>query len=110
MMNQQPEINDGLVAAAMLAGGIGSFFLGLITSLAQGSKALGNLLNFYDPVGPLGGKTLVTIALWLVCWAILSTKWRNQPVNFGKIYRATLILVALGLVGTFPLFFDLLGH
>jgi hypothetical protein len=108
LINQRSEVNNGLIAAAMLAGGIGCFFLGLITSLAQGSKAIGNVLNFYNPVGPLSGKTLVAIALWLVCWAIFASKWKDQSVNFGKMYKATLILVALGIVGTFPLFFDLL--
>lgn len=110
MMNQKSETHNGPIAAAMLAAGIGCFFLGLTTSLAQGSKAVGGLLNFYNPVGPLGGKTLVAIVLWSVAWALLASKWRNQAVNFGKIYKMTLILVALGFLGTFPLFFDLLGH
>lgn len=108
MMNQQSETTNGLVAAAMLAAGIGCFFLGLTTSLAQGSKAIGGMLNFYNPVGPLSGKTLVAIVLWSVAWAILASKWRDREVNFGKVYKVTLILVALGLLGTFPLFFDLL--
>jgi hypothetical protein len=108
MMNQQSETTNGLIAAAMLAAGIGCFFLGLTTSLAQGSKAIGGMLNFYNPVGPLGGKTLVAIVLWWVAWAILASKWRNRAVDFGKIYKVTLILVALGVLGTFPLFFDLL--
>jgi len=110
MMNQKSETTNGLITAAMLAAGIGCFFLGLNTSLAQGSKAIGNMLNFYNPVGPLGGKTIVAIVLWLVSWAILASKWRDREVDFGKVYNITLILVALGLLGTFPLFFDLFGH
>jgi hypothetical protein len=109
MMNQQSE-NNGPIVAAMLAAGIGCFFLGLNTSLAQGSKAIGNMLNFYNPVGPLGGKTIVALVIWLVAWGILASKWQDQSVDFGKIYKVTLILVALGVLGTFPLFFDLLGH
>jgi hypothetical protein len=109
MMNQQSE-NNGPIVAAMLAAGIGCFFLGLTTSLAQGSKAIGNILNFYNPVGPLGGKTTVAIVVWLVAWAILAGKWKDQSADFGKMYKVTLILVGLGLLGTFPLFFDLLGH
>ncbi|MFA4903803.1 MAG: hypothetical protein WC600_13795 [Desulfobaccales bacterium] len=109
MANQQSETN-GSIVAAMLAAGIGCFFLGLTTSLAQGSKAIGGLLNFYNPVGPLGGKTIVTLVLWLVAWGVLASRWKDQSADFGKIYRVTLILVGLGLLGTFPLFFDLLGH
>ena len=108
MMNQQSESTNGPVAAAMLAAGIGCFFLGLNTSLAQGSKAIGGMLNFYNPVGPLAGKTIVALVVWLVAWGVLASKWRNREVSFGKVYKVTLILVALGLLGTFPLFFDLL--
>jgi hypothetical protein len=110
MMNQQSETTNGLVAAAMLAAGIGSFVLGLMICLAQGSKAIGGILNFYDPVGPLSGKTIVAVVAWLVAWGVLASKWKDQSADFGKVYNATLILVALGLLGSFPLFFDLLGH
>lgn len=109
MMTQHSESN-GSIAGAMLAGGIGCFFLGLIISLTEGSKAIGNMLNFYDPVGPLSGKTIVAVVLWLVAWGVLASKWQDQSVDFGKVYKLSLILVGLGLLGTFPLFFGLLGH
>lgn len=110
MMNQQSETTNGPVAAAMLAAGIGSFVLGLMICLAQGSKAIGGMLNFYDPVGPLSGKTIVAVVVWLVAWGILASKWHYQSIDFGKVYKVTLILVGLGLLGSFPLFFDLFGH
>jgi hypothetical protein len=110
MTNQQSETNNGPIAAAMLAAGIGCFFLGLNTSLAQGSKAIGGMLNFYNPVGPLGGKTIVAIVVWLVAWGILASKWQDQRVDFGIMYKVTLMLVGLGVLGTFPLFFDIFGH
>ena len=97
-------------AAAMLASGIGCFVYGILICLAQGSKAIGGILNFYDPVGPLGGKTTVAVVVWLIAWGILAGKWKDQPVDFGKMYKVTLILVGLGLLGSFPPFFDLMGH
>jgi hypothetical protein len=109
MINQQSE-NNGPIVAAMLAAGIGSFVLGLMICLAQGSKAISGILNFYDPVGPLSGKTIVAVVVWLVAWGVLASKWKDQSADFGKIYKVTLILVGLGLLGSFPLFFDLLGH
>lgn len=108
MMNQQSEASNGPIAAAMLAAGIGCFFLGLMTDLSESIKAVENILTFSNPVGALSGKTIVAIVLWLVSWVILAGKWRNQEVNFGKVYNATLILVALGILMTFPVFFDLL--
>jgi hypothetical protein len=108
MMNQQSEAKNGLIAAAMLAAGIGCLFLGVMTSLSEGIHPVENALNWYNPVGALTGKTWVAIFFWLVSWGILASKWRDQEVNFGKVYTATLILVALGILMTFPLFFDLL--
>jgi hypothetical protein len=110
MMNQQSEANNGPIIAAMLSAGIGSLVLGLMICLAQGSKAIGNILNFYDPVGPLSGKTIVAVVAWLVAWAVLASKWKDQSADFGKVYKVTLMLVGLGLLGSFPVFFDLLGH
>jgi hypothetical protein len=110
MMKQQSETTNGSVVAAMLAAGIGCLGLGLTTSLAQGSKAIGGMLNFYDPVGPLSGKTIVAVVIWLVAWGVLASKWKDQSADFGKVYKVTLILVGLGVLGTFPPFFDLLGH
>jgi cytochrome bd-type quinol oxidase subunit 2 len=108
MMNQQSEASNGLVAAAMLAAGIGCFFLGLMTDLSESIKAVENILTFSNPVGALSGKTIVAIVLWLVSWAILASKWKDQEVNFGKVYNITIILVALGILMTCPLFFDVL--
>ena len=102
MMNQQSETTNGLVAAAMLAAGIGCFFLGVMTCLAQGSKAIGGMLNFYDPVGPLSGKTIVAVVVWLIVWGVLASKWKDQSADFGKIYTVTLILVGLGTAGDVP--------
>ena len=107
MMNQQSEVSNGSVTAAMLAAGIGCFFLGLMTTLAESVKAIGGALNFINPVGNLTGKTWIAIVIWLVSWAVLCNKWRDQSVDFGKMYNVTLILVALGLLLTFPLIFDL---
>jgi len=106
MMNQQSESN-GPIVAAMLAAGIGSFVLGLMICLAEGSKAIGSMLNFYGPVGPLSGKTIVAIVAWLVAWAVLASKWKDKSADFAKIYNVTIILLILGLLGSFPLFFDL---
>jgi len=107
MANPQAELNNGPVAAAMLAAGIGCLVLGIITCLAQARKAIGAAINFYYPTGPLGGKTMVAIVAWLVAWAVLSSKWKEASVDFGKMFMVTLILVGLGLLGSFPLFFDL---
>ena len=107
MMNQRAE-NNGPIAAAMLAAGIGCFVFGIIVDLSETIKAIEGVLSFSAGVGALSGKSIVAIVIWLVSWAILAGKWKDQSVDFGKIYNVTLVLIILGIVATFPLFFDLL--
>ncbi len=106
-MNQTAKVKNGSAVAAMLAAGIGSLVLGIMTILCENIDAFGKFFNFINPVGNLTGKTWVAILAWLISWAILAGKWKDQEVAFGKVYKATLILVVLGLLGTFPLIFDL---
>jgi hypothetical protein len=108
MAKQQSEAINGPIAAAMLAAGIGCFFLGLMTDLSEAIKAVETLFTFSTPVGALSGKTIIAYVIWFISWGILAAKWKEQSVNFGKIYKLTLILVALGFIMTFPEFFDLL--
>lgn len=57
----------------------------------------------------MSGKTILATAVWLVAWAILHFIWRSEQVEFGKIFAVTLALIALGFLGTFPLFFRSFG-
>jgi fluoride ion exporter CrcB/FEX len=102
------SIPNGAPAAALLAAGIGCFALGVLAVAADGSKSLAALLNFYNPTGPLAGVTTLTLGIWLLCWAVLSSRWKSKTVALGKISAAAFALLALGLLLTFPPFGDLL--
>lgn len=108
-MQQPRDLTNGPAAAAILAAGIGSMVLGLFVILSEALKSVNNALNFYNPVGPLSGKTIIAIAVWLAAWIILHISWKNKQVNFAGVFTASLILIILGLLGTFPPFFDLFG-
>jgi hypothetical protein len=110
IMAQKENLTNGPAAAAILASGVGSFALGLFTTLAQAITAVRSALNLYDPAGPLSGKTTVAVVIWLVAWVVCHQLWKNRQVNFTKVYMATLIMIALGLLGTFPLFFEAFGN
>jgi len=107
---EKSSITNGAAAAAILGAGVGSLIFGICTTLKQSIKAVANFMNFYQPVGPLGGDTIISVGLWLIVWFILHMQLRNRQVDFGKIFKAALVLIFLGLVGTFPPFFDLFGH
>ena len=99
------ELGVAPAAAALLAGGIGTMALGLLTILAEASVPIKDALRFVAPAGPLSGKTTVAVVVWLASWAILRTVWNKKEVDFGKVARVAFVLLALGLIGTFPPFF-----
>lgn len=103
------RLHNGPAAAAVLAAGVGSLALGLLTVLAEASMPLRNALSLYTPAGPLTGKTTGAVAIWLVVWLALHLAWGQREVDFGKVFAATLVLIALGLLGTFPPVFELFG-
>jgi len=101
-----PPKANGPAAAASLAAGIGCFALGLLVILSEAIPAIKTALVLSGPVGPLSGKTVAQVAIYLVAWAGLAYAWRGKTIPFDTVYVATLILIALGLVGTFPLVFE----
>jgi len=103
---EQVDKPEGPIAAAILAGGIGAFALGIMTTLAEASTGFKDFLNFYDPVGPLAGKTTYAVAIWLVAWIVLHMAYRDKEVESRSALTASLVLVALGVLGTFPIFFQ----
>ncbi len=98
------EINkpNGPVAAALLAGGIGSAVLGLATFGSEASEAIGASLNWYKPVGPLMGKSSLGIIAFFLFWAILNYIWKGKETNFTRVATIAMVLVVIGLILTFP--------
>ncbi|MBI4259204.1 MAG: hypothetical protein HY658_01440 [Actinobacteria bacterium] len=102
----EAPLSFGPLAAAFLAAGIGALVLGILTTLASASSSIKDALAFTDPVGPLSGKTTIAVAAWVVSWPILHLALRRRDPAPGKVYWATALLVVLGLIGTFPTFFE----
>ena len=113
-MSMSQEVNripNGPGAAAILAAGIGCAMVGILAFAAEASKSVANALNFYNPVGPLSGKTTVAVIVWLVVWFVLSRLWREKTVTLGAVNLAAFILLGVGFLLTFPPFWALfLGH
>ena len=101
-----PPKPNGPAAAAILAAGIGCFALGVLVIASEAIPAFKNALTVSASVGPLSGKTIAQVVIYFVAWGGLAYAWRGKSVAFGKVYLATLILVALGLLGTFPLVYQ----
>jgi hypothetical protein len=98
---------EGPIAAAVLAGGVGALALGAVTTLVEASASVKSALTLSTAVGPLSGKVVTAMAIWLVSWVVLHLIYRNRPYETRRALTIATILVALGVVGTFPTFFQL---
>jgi hypothetical protein len=98
---------EGPIAAAIIAGGIGAAALGFFTTLAEASTGAKEWLQWNDRVGPLSGKTTMAVLVWLVSWTVLHVVYRNRTYETRRAFAIALALIALGVVGTFPTFFQL---
>lgn len=106
MSAQTKTLATGPAAAAMISAGIGSLFLGLMTTGAEAIPALKEALKFYGPAGPLSGKTTVAIAAWLIAWLILGTIWKDKQSDLRSAFTWTLALIIVGFLLTFPTVFE----
>jgi hypothetical protein len=102
----EAEPPSGPAAALILAGGIAVFCMGLVTTLGEASTGIADGLQWNDRVGPLSGKTLITIIVFGTAWAILTAIWRRANPPLRTITIISTVLILLGLVGTFPTFFQ----
>jgi hypothetical protein len=94
---------NGTAMASLLAAGVGSAVLGLMIVLAEASPGFWKvILNFYDPVGPLSGKTTVATIAYFLTFGIFGILNSGKNVSEKKYLAVTFALLALGLMLTFP--------
>lgn len=98
---------EGPISAAIIAAGVGCTTLGLLTTLTEASTTVKDGLEWSDSVGPLSGKTILAVVVWLLAWAVLHVVLRNKPFETVRALLISLVLIALGVLGTFPPFFQL---
>jgi hypothetical protein len=106
------ELNDkvnGPAAAALLAGGIGSAAMGLITLIYEinDKSAFAKSMAWSKEVGGLSGKSSWAIIIFFVSWAVLHYVWKDKETDFARISSIAIALLFVGLIGTFPPFWHL---
>ena len=103
----QEDRPNGPVAAALLAGGLGAAALGLLTTISENCKPMGDALNWWKPAGALTGKAGLAVAVFFISWVVLHFVFRGKNITFGRVAVLAVILLGIGLLGTFPPFFEL---
>ena len=98
---------DGPAAAALLAAGIGSLALAIFVVWAEASESFKESLAYSEDVGPLAGKTLWAVGIYLVSWLVLSVVLRRRDVSLRTAGLITAVLLALAFLGTFSPFFEM---
>ena len=93
---------NGHIWAAFLAAGIGSFVVGLVVLLNETGVFVSPTL--YGPAGGVSGRTTIAVVVWLFVWLLLHARWKHQRLESRRLLLVTLVLIALGVLGTFPPF------
>ena len=99
---------NGPGAAAILAAGIGSAAFGVFALLGDAFPAINRLFTFYKPSGALSGVSTVAVIVWLVAWYVLARRWATKTVAMAGVNLAAFVLLAVGVLPTFPPVMDLL--
>ena len=92
--------DNGAALAAFVAAGIGAFAMGLVVILNAADVFAAPAL--YGPAGGVSGRTTLATAIWLVAWAMLHRRWKNRSIDPRRACTVTLVLIALGLLLSFP--------
>jgi hypothetical protein len=100
---------SGPAAAVVLAAGLASFALGLLSVLTAASASVSSALTISDRVGDLSGVTTAAAIVFFAGWAVLAITWRQADPPLTRVAAVSAVMIALGLLGTFPPFFNALG-
>jgi hypothetical protein len=91
---------NGAALASLLGAGVGAFAMGAIVLLNEAGLFAAPAL--YAPAGGVSGRTTIATIVWLMSWGVLHYRWKAREIAPAGVYAVTLILVALGVLGTFP--------
>jgi len=91
---------NGAALAAILGAGIGAFAVGL--SVILNEAGLFGAPALYAPAGGVSGRTTFAVVAWVIAWGVLHRRWKNRHIESPRVYTLTLVLIGLGILGTFP--------
>lgn len=97
---------NGAAMASALGAGVGAFAMGLFVVLSEAGLFAAPTL--YGPAGGVSGRTTFATLVWLAAWAVLHARWRARELAPGRVLALTLVLIVVGMVGTFPPLWSLL--
>lgn len=97
---------NGPAAAALVAGAVGVFVLGLNTFVSAAAEGAKEWLTFQNRVGALSGKTTMAGVVWLVAWALLSVLLWRRNVPIELVWALIIVLLVVGNLLMVPTIFE----
>jgi hypothetical protein len=90
----------GSSCAAVLAAGIASFFIGLITILLVIDQGMGTNADWvtFEEFSSL--IVLLAVIVWFAGWYYLRFAWKNAAIKRKQAYKISGLLTVLGIAGT----------
>jgi hypothetical protein len=104
-----PARPAGPAAAVVLGAGLGCFTLGLLSVLTAASSTASDDLTLSNRVGDVSGISTAAAGVFFIAWAALTVAWRRADPPLLRVAAVSALLLAFGLLGTFPPFFNLFG-
>jgi hypothetical protein len=102
---------DGRAAAAVISAGVGCAAFGIGVVVAESVTAVKKMLTLSAAAGPLSGKAVVAVVIYAIFWVLLHIALRRTQTKITTVGRLTIVLLGIGLLGTFPPFYGLIaGH
>jgi hypothetical protein len=111
-VTEEISVADREVGAAIIGSGIGSVVLGIVILITEMKAGAGfkTFLNFVGPVGPLSGKTTVAVLAFAIGWVTLHFTFKNKALSLTTSFIIGVILIGLGMLFSFPPFFELFAN
>ncbi len=100
---------SGAFYAPLVAAAWSVCVFGLLVTVTHLWLPLERLLLFYPPSGALSGISTVTVIVFLLTLIFYRLLWRRRPPARLDVLLLSAILILIGLVTSFPPFYQLFG-
>jgi hypothetical protein len=91
----------GPAAAVLIATGLASLVLGVLTGLVAAFPGVESALSVSQRVGDLSGVSIITIAVFFGVWGLMTAVWRRSSPSLSRVALISALFFGLCVVATF---------
>ena len=98
--------SSGAGGRGLLAAGFGAFVLGFLTTINEASTGVQRLPAVQRPRRTPAGKTILAAIAYFGSLLVFALVWRGRQLALKPVLIVAGVLLLLGFLGTFPIFFQ----